>query len=86
MPRATWPRLTSSAIGLVVGVLVAPRVGLHRLEPLEGGRVAVGAGDRGDDGLEVGFVAARAILPFHCGWASCMAEVGSWLGLMSEVL
>ena len=29
---------------------------------------------------------ARAILPFHFGWARSMAEVGSWLGLSSEVL
>ena len=29
---------------------------------------------------------AMAILPFHCGWASCMAEVGSWLALISEGL
>ena len=29
---------------------------------------------------------AMPILPFHFGSASCMAEVGSWLGVSSDVL
>ena len=29
---------------------------------------------------------ARAIFPFHFGWARSMAEVGSWLALSSDVL
>ena len=84
--ECTCPLLTSDGEGLVIGVDVAGRVGLHRLEPLQGGLLAVGQGDGGHDGLEVGLAGGEASFPFHFGSARSITDVGRWAGLSGAVL
>src|ERR1700733_5961656 len=86
MPRATWPRLTSSAIVSLSGYWWFPAFALSASSHLRAAALPYVRATEVTMGWKAVSPPAMAILPFHWGWASCMAEVGNWLGLISDVL